>query len=225
MIQNIENGGGFRGASNYTVEKVGSEPIGGNMAGRTPRELAAEFRVVRALPPEVEMVVLHASLSAPIGESVTEAQWVAIADRYAERMGFGDSAYVVVRHLDTAHDHVHLIASRIDAYGRVVSDQWDRYTGQEVLRVIEREQQLTPVRSSWDPARAPRARQLGAQLTGVPNERALTQIAERTLGLAPAALDELQRGLSLVQRQVLGQARALVREAVLGRERDDGLGL
>lgn len=69
-------------------------------------------------------------------------------------------------------------------------------------------------------------RQLGAQLTGVPSERALLQqIAERTHGLAPAALDELQHGLTLVQRQVLGQARALVRDAILGRERDHGLGL
>jgi hypothetical protein len=51
MIQNIVKGRGFRGALDYALGKDGAERIGGTMAGRTPRELAAEFRALRELRP------------------------------------------------------------------------------------------------------------------------------------------------------------------------------
>lgn len=156
MIQNIVKGRGFRGALDYALGKDGAERIGGTMAGRDARELAAEFRALRALRPDVERAVFHASLSAPVGEQLTNEQWEALADAYAERMGFGASAYVVVRHHDQAHAHVHVIASRVDVHGRVVSDAHDHYWGQEVLRALEREHGLTEVAPSWD--RGPGAR-------------------------------------------------------------------
>lgn len=152
MIQNIVKGRGFRGALDYALGKTGAERVGGNMAGRTARELAAEFRALRALRPDVERAVFHASLSAPPGEHLSNAQWETLAEAYAERMGFGASAYVVVRHHDQAHEHehVHVIASRVDVHGRVVSDAHDRYRGQEVLRALEREHGLTRVAASWE---------------------------------------------------------------------------
>jgi hypothetical protein len=150
MIQNIEKGRAFRGALNYVLEKPGAELIGGNMAGETPRALAAEFRSLRDLRPDVETAVFHASLSAPVGERLTEAQWAELTHAYAQHMGFGESAYVVVRHRDQDHDHVHVIASRIDVHGHVVRDQWDRYLGQQVLRRLEREYGLTQVAPSWE---------------------------------------------------------------------------
>jgi len=143
-------GRGFRGALDYALGKDGAERIGGPMAGRNAREPAAEFRALRALRPDVERAVFHASLSAPVEERPTDRQWEAIADAYAERMSFGASAYVVVRHHDQAHEHVHVIASRVDVYGRVVSDAHDHYKGQEILRALEREHGLTRVAASWE---------------------------------------------------------------------------
>jgi hypothetical protein len=59
----------------------------------------------------------------------------------------------------------------------------------------------------------------------LPKERELlTQIGERTRGLAPAAVEALQHGLSAVQAKALGHASSLAKEAMLGRERDQGLG-
>lgn len=150
MIQNIRKGTGFRGVLNYTLEKDGAEIIGGNMYGETPRALAAEFRSFRELRPEVERAVFHASLAAPHGEQLDNPQWAAIADEYAERMGFGQSPYVVIRHHDTEHEHVHVVASRVDVGGRVVSQEWDHYRGQDVLRGIERAHGLEQVASSWE---------------------------------------------------------------------------
>ncbi|WP_366519929.1 relaxase/mobilization nuclease domain-containing protein [Halodesulfovibrio sp.] len=37
-------------------------------------------------------------------------------------MGFSNSQYVVVRHNDTEHDHIHIIANRVSMDGAVVSE-------------------------------------------------------------------------------------------------------
>jgi hypothetical protein len=150
VIQNIEKGRGFRGVLNYALGKDGAEIIGGTMYGDTPRALAAEFRSFRELRPDVGRAVFHASLSAPHGEHLSDGRWAALAERYAEEMGFARSPYVVIRHRDAEHEHVHIIASRVDVGGRVVSQEWDYYRGQVVLRDIERDHGLTPVAPSWE---------------------------------------------------------------------------
>ena len=60
-----------------------------------------------------------------------------------ERMGFKDNQYVLVRHADTGHDHVHLVMNRVSMTGDLVSTRFD-YRRQEIaLDQIEREQGLT----------------------------------------------------------------------------------
>lgn len=210
MIQNIVKGRGFRGALDYVLGKDGAERLTGTVDGQTPRELAAEFRAVRQLRPDVERAVFHASLSAPIGERLSDAQWVAVSEQYLARMGFAESPYVVVRHQDQAHEHVHVIASRIDVHGRVVSDARDYYRGQQVLRELERAHGLTRVAASWE--RGPEA---GKQLSVPEVQQRRAELAryertgERPFGdlvreHAPAAFrtarswDELQANLRQV---------------------------
>jgi hypothetical protein len=65
-------------------------------------------------------------------------------------MGFDDNQYVVVRHCDRAHDHIHIIASRIKLDGSCVSDSWDHLRIQTVMRELEQEFNLTPVESTWE---------------------------------------------------------------------------
>ena len=128
--------------------------IGGNMSGQTPRELAREFGVFREQRPDIAKPVHHASISAAEGERLPIEQWNEIADKYAERMGFGDCPYVVVQHLDTAHDHIHIVLSRIDLEGKVVSEFQSKMRAEAVMREVEREYGLTPVTPSREVERA-----------------------------------------------------------------------
>ncbi|MGJ3248181.1 MAG: relaxase/mobilization nuclease domain-containing protein [Elainellaceae cyanobacterium] len=52
------------------------------MAGETPRELAAEFRLSRQLNWRVKKAVYHASLSLPKTEYLEDGDWLAIAHCY-----------------------------------------------------------------------------------------------------------------------------------------------
>lgn len=147
MIGKIIKGKGFGGAVRYAMQKDFGEArlIGTNLvADRNDADaLAAEMAEHAAmLRPDVKKAVQHVSLSAAPGEHLTDEQWQRVADAYMEKMGFKDNQYVLVRHADTGHDHVHLIMNRVSMSGDLVSTQYD-YRRQEIaLDQIEREQGL-----------------------------------------------------------------------------------
>jgi hypothetical protein len=112
--------------------------IGGTMAGTTPRQLASEFGAFRKLRPTLGKAALHVSLSpSPEDRRLTDAEFADIGQRYLEGMGFGDCAFVIVRHDDTDHPHIHLLASRITTSGDVVSDKNDFKRSEALIRQLE----------------------------------------------------------------------------------------
>lgn len=154
MIGNISKGRGFRGCLSYLLEKEQAELIGGNMLGENARELAAEFKLSRQLNPDIKQPVFHASLSLPkledYAEHVDDERWNSIAADYLQRMGFTRNQYIVVRHFDRDHDHIHIVAARVKLDGTVVDDSWDYRKSQDIIRSLEQEYNLTPVLSSWE---------------------------------------------------------------------------
>ena len=87
MIAKAVKGKGFRGALQYDLDKEQGRVIDTNMAGENPRQLAAEFGEIRKLRPNLGKAVLHVSLSAALGENLTDAQWSEIGHRYLDGMG------------------------------------------------------------------------------------------------------------------------------------------
>lgn len=143
MIVSLTKGKSFRGCLAYNLDDGRGMIIGGNMAGRTPRELASEFGELRRLRPTLGRAVAHYSLSLPPDDRrPDDAEWSAIAERFLTEMGFNNCPYVVVRHDDTQHPHIHIVASRIrfstsGEAGDVVSDKNDYRRHEEIARRIE----------------------------------------------------------------------------------------
>jgi hypothetical protein len=54
------------------------------------------------------------------------------------------SQYLIARHHDTKHEHIHIIASRIRMDGSVVSDSWDYRRSEVIVRQLEKEFNLEP---------------------------------------------------------------------------------
>lgn len=148
MISKLTKGKGFRGLANYLLSGGRGQIVAGVMAGRTPRELAAEFGVLRRLNPKLGKAVAHFSLSPAPGDSeLTDAQWQAIAERFTAEMGFGSAPWLAVIHRDTDHTHMHLMACRIDANGKTVSDANDYRRAEASVRGIEADFGLIAVAS------------------------------------------------------------------------------
>ena len=63
MIGKLTKGKGFRGLAEYLLRDGRGQIVAGPMAGRTPRELAREFGILRHLNPKLGKAVAHFSLS------------------------------------------------------------------------------------------------------------------------------------------------------------------
>jgi Relaxase/Mobilisation nuclease domain len=151
MIAKQIKGRGFRGLLEYVENKEEAERIGGNMSGRNPRELAAEFKFSRQLNPNVERAVYHVSLSLAPGEYLSDEQWKEISSRYLREMNFHNNQYVVYHHGDKDNDHIHIVASRISLDdGRCVHDGWDYKRSEVIVRQLERDYNLESVRGSHE---------------------------------------------------------------------------
>ncbi|MHC5916999.1 MAG: relaxase/mobilization nuclease domain-containing protein [Nostoc sp.] len=151
MIGNQTKGRGFRGLLNYLESQKDAKLIGGNMGGNNARALAREFKISRQLNPEADRVVYHASLSLPENERLDEPTWNEIANRYLEEMGFDSNQYVVYRHSNTEHDHIHICASRIRLDNwKIVHDSWDYKSRETNIRQLERDYVLQATQSSHE---------------------------------------------------------------------------
>ncbi|BAY95950.1 MULTISPECIES: relaxase/mobilization nuclease domain-containing protein [unclassified Tolypothrix] len=151
MIGNQTKGRGFRGLLDYLQSQEDAKLIGGNMGGNNAIALAREFKISRQLNPEADRVVYHASLSLPENERLDDETWNEIANRYLEEMGFDSNQYVVCRHNNTQHDHIHICASRIRLdNGKIVHDSWDYKRSETIIRQIERDYGLQPTLGSHE---------------------------------------------------------------------------
>lgn len=90
--------------------------IGGNMTGDCAKELIAEFDTASKLRKDIAKPAWHNSLRLPRNDKLTNEQWKLIADDYMTQLGFSDThlrCYVL--HDDSAGQHIHIIANRIDS--------------------------------------------------------------------------------------------------------------
>jgi hypothetical protein len=151
MIGKVKQGTGFKRLLHYLHDKEQAHLIGGNIAGVHPRELLTEFRAARSLNLKLSKILCHVSLSLPLQERMEDEQWGAIAADYLTAMGYEGCQYVVYRHHDQAHDHIHIVVSRIRLHdGTTVKDSWEKRRAEQVIRGLEQKYGLEPVPSSWE---------------------------------------------------------------------------
>lgn len=151
MKAKVGRGNGFRGAMNYVMDegqdRTGNknpEIVGGTLSARNAADAAREFSVTRSLRPDTKNPVWHCSLSLPADERLTADAWRSVTDEFMNLMGFPpDTQFTVVRHNDTAYDHVHIIASRISLSARLWHGQWEARRAIESTQELERTHGLT----------------------------------------------------------------------------------
>lgn len=204
MLARITKGQDFAGCLRYVLERTGAERIGGNMEGTTVAELATEFDLSvqcqqrRSPHKPTQAIVCHTSLSVEIGRKLDDQTWNAIAKDYLREMGFDQNQYVLARHTDTNHDHVHLIVSRLRLDGTTVESWLDYRRAQEVLRQLEKQYNLQAVLPSWEtdvkPPTVGEIRQF--RRTGEPSVRAMLQVAIDDALITATTIDDFQHQLA-----------------------------
>lgn len=107
----------------------------------------ADFELGRQLHPELGQAVLHISLSFNPSDEATmsNAKMREIAQEYIQRMGLSDTQYLLVRHRDRPHEHLHIMANRVANDGHTISDSHNFKQSRDVLVDLVRKHGLTPV--------------------------------------------------------------------------------
>ncbi|AFY92740.1 relaxase/mobilization nuclease domain-containing protein [Chamaesiphon minutus] len=159
MISRTTHGSNFKGLLDYLLNpEKRPEIIANYMFGNNPTDLAREFNEVASLRPTTKLPVRHISLSFAPGDVVDRLDRESIVNRVMTHMGYDDCQFIGIAHhrddpghdLPHDHDHLHIVVNAVDVYGRRVSDSWDRFKIQPILRGIERDFGLQPVKNSWE---------------------------------------------------------------------------
>lgn len=145
------------GIAQYVLGKPGAEVIGSTLAcPDDPHAIAAEIRFSCAESKRLKLTTYHASLAVAPPKRLSDDLWHQVAQDYLDKMQYSLCPYLVVRHTDEAHDHIHIVAGRFDLNrGKRVPDSWDHYKAEAAARELEAEYGLTPTLSSWHKERKP----------------------------------------------------------------------
>ena len=140
MIAKIMKGSGLKGVINYILApKKGTELIDSSgVRTDSISHIAQSFIDQTELNPRVGKVVRHISLSFSVQDSskLSNEFMIQTAHEYMEKMGIKDTQYIIGRHFDKEHPHVHIAFNRIDNNGKTISDCNDRFRSEKICKEL-----------------------------------------------------------------------------------------
>ena len=89
--------------------------------------------------PDLKKPVGHIALSysAVDAPKLTDEKMIQLAQEYMCEMKITDTQYIIVRHQDREHPHVHIVFNRIDNSGKTISDRNDMYRNEQVCKKLK----------------------------------------------------------------------------------------
>ena len=125
MIGKIISCSSFAGTVGYVMKEQSHILAAEGVTPPEVRDMVRDFKDQTLLNPRIKNAVGHISLSfsPKDADKLTDARMTQIAREYMERMGIRDTQFLLVRHLDQAHPHCHLVYNRVGNNGQTISDK------------------------------------------------------------------------------------------------------
>src|SRR5574344_212943 len=129
MIAKVLQGMNFAGLVDYVDKEFGKSKLldseGVFTASRNAIAESFSFQVKES-GKTIKDPVGHISLSWHIKDEpkLTEALMVKVAREYMQKMGIVNTQFLVMRHFDQPHPHLHIVYNRIDNDGNRISDSY-----------------------------------------------------------------------------------------------------
>lgn len=126
MVAKITTPGSIKRALNYNEQKVKSEKAECLYAGnflQNANELnfyqkLERFEHQNSLNQRAKTNTLHISLNFDSQDKLGTEKLIKIASKYMEKIGFGDQPYLLYKHHDAGHAHLHIVTTSIQNDGR-----------------------------------------------------------------------------------------------------------
>ncbi|GAA4131970.1 conjugal transfer protein MobB [Sphingobacterium kyonggiense] len=193
MVAKIISGKSIRGMLHYNEDKVMekqarlilSSGFATDITQLSLVQKAQRFESRTMLNSRTKTNAIHISLNFDAQDRLSDAQLQKIAADYMERIGFGEQPYLVYRHTDAAHSHIHIATTNIKADGeRIDIHGIGRTLSETARKEIEKEYRLVQAE--------------GRQ-------------ASNALGIKPADIEKAVYGKSLTKRSITNIVNAVIR--------------
>lgn len=136
----------FSKATSYVFKDGRSEVIDSKgVIATDPQTAAACFKIQAMDRPDIKSPVGHICISFHPDDTprLTNDLMVELCEVYRKEMGIKDTQFLLVRHYDTVHSHMHLVFNRIDDNGKLISDRNWFFKNEKVCKEIKTRYGLT----------------------------------------------------------------------------------
>lgn len=140
MMAKIVKGSDFKGVVDYILDKgKGTQVVAYDGLFMENKEtIAMSFNAQSQMNNKVTKPVGHIALSFSKEDEprLTNRLMAGIALEYMEQMGIRDTQFLIARHFDKEHPHVHIAFNRIDNNGNTISDRNERLRSTRICKEL-----------------------------------------------------------------------------------------
>jgi len=140
MIAKIVKGQGFKGVVNYILDKAKNTELINSEGVRLKNQdsIIQSFVMQAEMNLRLSKPVCHISLdfSAQDKSKLNNGLMTEIANNYMKRMGINNTQFIIARHHDKEHPHLHIVFNRVDNDGKTISDRNDRFRSEKICKEL-----------------------------------------------------------------------------------------
>jgi hypothetical protein len=132
-------GRSFGGCIRYVVQK--NDAVILDAAGvrmQQVNQIINDFNLQRKYNPNLGKAVGHIALSWSVNDAakLNDEVMVMLAKEYMQRMKIQDTQYLIVKHRDKDHPHIHIVYNRVGNNGKTISDNFQKQRNVQVAKEL-----------------------------------------------------------------------------------------
>lgn len=98
--------------------------------------MAKDFEMQQAMRASLTKAVFHGIISFYPGEKVEDKMMATVAKKYLQEMNIVNTQFVIVKHIDKNHLHLHIIANLVNNNGETIKDNWIGLKGKKIAQKL-----------------------------------------------------------------------------------------
>lgn len=139
MIGKVITGKSFGGCIRYVVQKhdaVVLDAAGVRM--QQVNQIINDFNLQRKYNPNLGKAVGHITLSWSVNDAtkLNDEVMLMLAKEYLKKMKIQDTQYLIVKHRDKDHPHIHIVYNRVSNNGKTISDNFQKQRNAQVAKEL-----------------------------------------------------------------------------------------
>lgn len=140
MIAKIKKSGSFSNTVNYILDSKKDATLIASEGVRTldNQSMIDSFNMQAQLNNRVSKCAGHIilSFSEEDKHKMSDEFMLKVAHEYMQKMGIIDTQYIIGRHFDKSHPHIHICYNRINDNGKTISDKNDRVRSGKICKEL-----------------------------------------------------------------------------------------